>query len=479
MEWIYSYTTPQTGGLTFNQGDTIIVKGQSYTSAYKDGYGYNYTAAETKKFYGYYSADGVTAPICLMDDYGNAQYFIEDSSIVGGGTRIIPTGNFMAYAKDRDRIGGAVFDPGGWFESIYLDWNNWGTGHGLTAFEIWYRQSNDGVNWSGRLRARNNIDTSNNYGNCTIGSVDQTTSDSNWGDRGKYFQFCVVGVDGDGHFSDTEFWSATYRKCTVSTYSFDANGGSNAPAKQYKPTTYNFVFPSTIPTRTGYSFAGWKRSGISTVYSAKQNVSGLPDSNITWYAQWTLNTHTLTVDPNGGTWSGSTSAQTFKQNYGTSKTIPNPTRTGYTFKGWSKSGSGSISGTTYTYGAGNGTLTAQWERIVLTVTFDASTNGGSPDSTKNVNYGDSIGTLPAPEKPYYKLVGWFTKAVGGTQISANNVITSNVTFYAQYKIDASVKVKYNGNNLPAIVWVKVNGVWKKCITWIKDNGKWNKSTGAD
>ena len=338
------------------------------------------------------------------------------------------------------------------------------------------------------------------------------------------------------------------------TYSFNANGGSGAPSSMTKTYGVHFTFPTTKPTRTGYTFNGWYNSGVNngTVYAAGTQYIGLPDQNITWYASWTAKTYTvsfnanggsvsttskkvtyastygtlptptkqghtfngwftsasggtritsgstvtitsdttlyaqwsvndyvLTVNPNGGTWNGSTSSQTFTQKYGTTKTISNPTRVGYNFAGWELNGYGSFSNQTYTYGAGNCELVAQWTRIVLKVTFDASTNGGSPNSTKNVNYGDTVGTLPTPTKPFYKFIGWFTKAVGGTQISANNVITSNVTFYAQYKIDASVKVKYNGNNLPAIVWVKVNGAWKKCITWIKDNGKWNKSTGAD
>ena len=81
----------------------------------------------------------------------------------------------------------------------------------------------------------------------------------------------------------------------------------------------------------------------------------------------------MTVAPNGGTWSGSTSNQTFTQNYSTTKSIENPSaNASYTitynansqgatytasptsvqrpFSSWSLSGSGSISGTTYTYG---------------------------------------------------------------------------------------------------------------------------------
>jgi len=40
--------------------------------------------------------------------------------------------------------------------------------------------------------------------------------------------------------------------------------------------------------------------------------------------------------------------------------LPTPTRSGYTFSGWTLTGSGSLSGNTYTFGTSNGTVTAQW-----------------------------------------------------------------------------------------------------------------------
>ena len=385
MGWEYSYYCARLGR-SFNKGDTITIQGQSYTSAYKGGYGYNYTVAENKPFYGVYNEPNVSAPICVADSYGNAQYFIEDSNIVGGGTPVISTGNFVAYQKDSDRKGGIASVPGGWFESVYLDWNSWGGSNdgGIKGFEVWYRESSDNKNWSGRVHVTT-IWTTNNYGNYTIGSVNQASSGSNWGARGYYYQWCIVGLTNGGHHSSTEFWSSTYRKCTNTAWSFNANGGSGAPATQYKLIGYHFVFPSTKPTRTGYTFTGWMRSGNSTKYSAGQIASGLPDSAITWYAQWSINQYTLTVNPNGGAWNGNTTTRSYKQNYASTKYIPNPTRTGYTFKGWSRSGSGSISGTTFTYGAGNCTLTATW--AINSYTFDLNGNLDGVSSGNISGYG--------------------------------------------------------------------------------------------
>ena len=83
---------------------------------------------------------------------------------------------------------------------------------------------------------------------------------------------------------------------------------------------------------------------------------------------YTTNEYTLTVDPNGGLWNGSSKAQYFKQKYTTTKYISDPSRKGFTFMGWKLSGKGTFetSTKTYTYGVGDGVLTAQWEELSST-----------------------------------------------------------------------------------------------------------------
>ena len=68
-----------------------------------------------------------------------------------------------------------------------------------------------------------------------------------------------------------------------------------------------------------------------------------------------------------------------------------------------------------------------------TVTWDAATNGGSCATvTTNVTAGDAVGTLPSATKTGHTLVGWFTAASGGTQITAATIPTGDVTYYAQF-----------------------------------------------
>ena len=79
----------------------------------------------------------------------------------------------------------------------------------------------------------------------------------------------------------------------------------------------------------------------------------MPAQNVSMTATAQINRSTLKVDPNGGTWSGSTGVQSFSENYGTAKSIPDPVRTGYTFSGWVKSEPfyGSLNNAVYTFGA--------------------------------------------------------------------------------------------------------------------------------
>lgn len=71
------------------------------------------------------------------------------------------------------------------------------------------------------------------------------------------------------------------------TVSYNANGGSGAPASQTKTYGVNLTLSSTIPTRAGYAFKGWATSATGTVeYQAGGTYSA--NSAVTLYAVWEL-----------------------------------------------------------------------------------------------------------------------------------------------------------------------------------------------
>ena len=71
-----------------------------------------------------------------------------------------------------------------------------------------------------------------------------------------------------------------------------------------------------------------------------------------------------------------------------------------------------------------------------TVTFDPR-GGNITEPTRSVVNGGEVGPLPTPTKSGFDFVGWFTQINGGgTQVTANTIITGNITFYAHWqKVD--------------------------------------------
>ena len=165
------------------------------------------------------------------------------------------------------------------------------------------------------------------------------------------------------------------------TITFDTAGGSEiAPITQDYGT--NITAPAN-PTRKGYTFKGWDKEIPET----------MPAENITVKAQWEINQYTIAFDTNGGS-----EIATITQDYGTEITAPaDPTRKGYTFKGWDKE-------IPETMPAENITVKAQWEINQYTIAFD--TNGGSEIATITQDYGTEITAPDNPTREGYTFIGW-------------------------------------------------------------------------
>ena len=165
------------------------------------------------------------------------------------------------------------------------------------------------------------------------------------------------------------------------TITFDTNGGS-----EIAPITQDYGTEITAPdnpTRKGYTFKGWDKEIPET----------MPAENITVTAQWEINRYTITFDTAGGS-----EIAPITQDYGTNITAPaNPTRKGYTFKGWDKE-------IPETMPAENITVKAQWEINQYTIAFD--TNGGSEIATITQDYGTEITAPDNPTREGYTFIGW-------------------------------------------------------------------------
>ena len=188
-----------------------------------------------------------------------------------------------------------------------------------------------------------------------------------------------VTAIGGAETGNKEYWA----KWEINQYTitFDTNGGS-----EIAPITQDYGTEITAPdnpTRKGYTFKGWDKEIPKT----------MPAENITVTAQWEINQYTITFDTNGGS-----EIAPITQDYGTEITVPdNPTRKGYTFKGWDKE-------IPETMPTENMTVKAQWEINQYAITFD--TNGGSEIAPITQDYGTAI-TAPAdPTREGYTFIGW-------------------------------------------------------------------------
>ena len=182
------------------------------------------------------------------------------------------------------------------------------------------------------------------------------------------------------------------------TIAFDTNGGS-----EIAPITQDYGTEITAPdnpTRKGYTFKGWDKEIPET----------MPAENITVKAQWEINQYTITFDTNGGS-----EIAPITQDYGTEITAPdNPTRKGYTFKGWDKE-------IPETMPAENITVKAQWEINQYTIAFD--TNGGSEIAPITQDYGTEITAPDNPTRKGYTFKGW-DKEIPKTMPAENITITA-------------------------------------------------------
>ena len=205
-----------------------------------------------------------------------------------------------------------------------------------------------------------------------------------------------VTAIGGAETGNKEYWA----KWEINQYTitFDTNGGS-----EIAPITQDYGTEITAPddpTRKGYTFKGWDKEIPET----------MPAENITVKAQWEINQYTITFDTNGGS-----EIAPITQDYGTEITAPDdPTRKGYTFKGWDKE-------IPETMPAENITVKAQWEINQYTITFD--TNGGSEIAPITQDYGTEITAPDNPTRKGYTFKGW-DKEIPETMPAENITITA-------------------------------------------------------
>ncbi len=245
--------------------------------------------------------------------------------------------------------------------------------------------------------------------------------------------------------SDTNY-EAVFVKGSVTAY-FDANGGAfkpNEPDSRTGEPDDSYTAPTdTDVAKTGYNFDGWYTKPVGGDKIGSDPKFGA--SNVTWFAHWTPQTIQVTLDMNDG----SSSSVTKEGAFGTSIAYGMPTRSGFTFMGWSKTPSNTDHDATmfpmYALDLSNEKLYAIWDAAAVQVSFFAL--GGTPDSAQRVSAGESY-TVPAnPVRAGYLFDAWYSAPAdpatkldrgSGQQVTVNKA--GNITWYARWNKRADISV---------------------------------------
>ena len=232
------------------------------------------------------------------------------------------------------------------------------------------------------------------------------------GNTGSYFMW----LDGNGNSYEpggsvpadvttlTVQWTAPTYAVTLNT-----NGGTIADGKDV--TGYTYGVGATLPTdvtRTGYTFKGWY-DNESLTGSPVTAIGGTEMGNKEYWAKWEINQYTIAYDLAGGTAEGNPDTYTIETG---AFTLTNPTKSGYTFTGWSGTGLDGENNMTVTIpkgSTGERSYTAHWRynggssggSSSYPITVPGKTENGSVTvSPKNASAGSTVTITVKPDSGY-------------------------------------------------------------------------------
>ncbi len=214
-----------------------------------------------------------------------------------------------------------------------------------------------------------------------------------------------------------------YAKWNANTYTvnFNANGGSVGTTS--KSVTYSSTYGTLpTPTKTGYSFNGWYTSSSGGSKITTSTTVAITSTQ-TLYAQWSINSYVVSFVSDGET------LGSISKVYGSTYTLPIPTKLYFVFGGWYRdSGFNSAVGTDFIIEDSNITFYAKWY-----VDMNPPIYGDGEDETELI------------EAPHRKLTV-NSSIVGYNATLINNDTDTVVGTLVNIPVDTfSVEIAYSGN----------------------------------
>ncbi len=257
--------------------------------------------------------------------------------------------------------------------------------------------------------------------------------------------------NGEIIFIDEELFDK-YKQGTINV-SFNANGGYVLEATK---TVYYGQLYGELPTpsREHYSFIGWfTEAEGGTEITAETAVTAL--ANQTLYAHWSRNTYKVNFNANGGSVSTTNKNVESGAKYGS---LPTPTRTGWTFKGWftAASGGSQITADTTVTLSGEQTLYARWQVNSYTASWSTGTGYSiTVKRTSSPNADAAITNISSESTVYYGDVlnvtytastGYSITSKGSTSIIVSGNVTSNNIYASASPNNYTYTILYRSTN---------------------------------
>ena len=225
------------------------------------------------------------------------------------------------------------------------------------------------------------------------------------------------------------------------TVTMDTAGGDPIRPIQYTVESEAFQLPT--PVRTGYIFLGWTGEGITEPQKTIEIPQGSTGDR-TYTANWQVIEYTIITLLEGG---NAGSSQVYFYTVEQTVTLPTPTRTGYTFLGWTGEGITTPQpNVTIPKGStGDKTYIENWKLTEYNITMDL--NGGSGQEKVVYTITDEDFELPTPTRNGYEFVGWTGEGITTPQTSVKipKGSTGNKAYTANWKvIEYTITLDTNG-----------------------------------
>ncbi len=225
------------------------------------------------------------------------------------------------------------------------------------------------------------------------------------------------------------------------TVTMDTAGGDPIRPIQYTVESEAFQLPT--PIRTGYIFLGWTGEGITEPQKTMEIPQGSTGDR-TYTANWQVIEYTIITLLEGG---NAGSSQVYFYTVEQTVTLPTPTRTGYTFLGWTGEGITTPQpNVTIPKGStGDKTYIENWELTEYNITMDL--NGGSGQEKVVYTMTDEDFELPTPTRNGYEFVGWTGEGITTPQTSVKipKGSTGNKAYTANWQvIEYTITLDTNG-----------------------------------